>query len=135
MKLWKRGLRFYAVGAAGIVVQLAALALLRGVCRLPILPATALAIEAAILHNFFWHQRWTWADRRGSLLRFHLASGLVSLLAGVPLTALLPLHYLAANAASIAICSLLNFLLGNLVVFPGPTPSACRRSLRWSARE
>ncbi len=28
------------------------------------LVATALAVEMAVLHNFFWHRRWTWADRR-----------------------------------------------------------------------
>ena len=25
--------------------------------------ATALAVETAILTNFFWHERWTWRDR------------------------------------------------------------------------
>src|SRR5207245_237643 len=52
-------LRFYTVGAAGIVVQLAALTFLKSGLHLDYLPATATAVEAALLHNFFWHERWT----------------------------------------------------------------------------
>ena len=60
MRFW----RFNAVGVLGFAVQLAVLALLvhGGVHYLA---ATAIAVEAAILHNFLWHERWTWADRPG----------------------------------------------------------------------
>ena len=51
----RRWLKFNAVGAIGIVVQLAALAVLKGLLRLPYLTATALAVETAVLHNFVWH--------------------------------------------------------------------------------
>src|SRR5258705_13257908 len=81
-------LRFYAVGAVGIVVQLAALTFFKSGLGLDYLPATALAVEAAILHNFFWHERWTWVDRTRSLpagrtvrlIRFHLTTGALSIL-------------------------------------------------------
>jgi putative flippase GtrA len=53
----KHCLRFYTVGAAGVVVQLAALALLKSGFGLGVLPATAIAVEMAVLHNFFWHER------------------------------------------------------------------------------
>ena len=66
-------------------VQLTALALLTH-AGWPVLLATALAVEAAVLHNFVWHERWTWSDRpvRGPqrlarLGQFHLANGAVSL--------------------------------------------------------
>ena len=54
---------FNFVGAIGIVVQLAALHFLIHRLRFHYLPATALAVEAAVLHNFIWHERWTWKDR------------------------------------------------------------------------
>jgi putative flippase GtrA len=122
-------LRFYAVGAAGVVVQLSALALLESGFGLNYLAATALAVEAALLHNFFWHERWTW-DRRpnwraqgraGRLIRFHLTNGIVSILGNLVfmqvLTGRLHVPYLAANAIAIGLCSALNFLAADRFVF------------------
>ena len=82
-----RGLAFCAVGALGIAVQLGALDALTHVAGLHYLPATALAVEAAVLHNFLWHERWTWSDRtvRGKsaswtrLWRFNAANGGISM--------------------------------------------------------
>jgi putative flippase GtrA len=122
-------LRFYAVGAVGIGVQLAALAIFKSCLGLGYLTATALAVEAAILHNFFWHERWTWADRThslpagrtGRLVRFHLTNGAVSILGNLALMQALVgrMHvpYLAANAIAIALCSVLNFLAADRLVF------------------
>ena len=59
----KHGLRFYTVGAAGIVVQLAVFTAFTRGLNAPYLLATAIAVELAILHNFYWHERWTWAER------------------------------------------------------------------------
>jgi putative flippase GtrA len=36
---------------------------LKSELHFPYLAATALAVEAAVVHNFFWHERFTWADR------------------------------------------------------------------------
>jgi len=47
-------LKFNAVGAIGIGVQLATLAALAGGLRLNYLLATGLAVEAAVLHNFIF---------------------------------------------------------------------------------
>lgn len=126
-----RWLKFNAVGAAGVVVQLAALAALAGGFGIGYLPATVLAVEAAVLHNFFWHERWTWGDRTqgrrrmgpvlGRLLRFNLSTGLVSILANLVLMRLLVgrlgLHYLPSNMLAIAAGSLVNFLVSHLFVF------------------
>ena len=83
--------------------------------------ATAVAVESAVLHNYWWHRRWTWADRPGRLVRFHLANGLVSVVSNLVvmryLSGTLHLHYLAANALSIGITSVVNFLLSDRVVF------------------
>lgn len=122
----RRWLKFNAVGAIGVVVQLAALALLKGVLGLPYLAATALAVEIAVLHNFVWHERWTWRDRAGTgtfarLLRFNLTTGLISVVANLVLMRILVGHfhvpYLAANVMSIALCSVANFLAADVLVF------------------
>jgi putative flippase GtrA len=119
---------FNAVGVVGLLFQLACLAFLRDVLGLHYLVATVVAIELTILHNFFWHARWTWADRPTSraglgrqLVRFHLTNGAVSLAGSVALMAGLVeighIHYLAANVISVAVCSLANFVLSDRVVF------------------
>ena len=85
----RRWFVFNAVGLAGFVVQLATLAALVRVVRLHHLVATAIAVEAAVLHNFWWHQRVTWPDRPGvsrrtglrRLARFHLLNGAISVTA------------------------------------------------------
>ena len=58
-----RWLKFNTVGGIGIVVQLAALFVFRSWLKLNYLLATGLAVEIAVLHNFLWHERFTWADR------------------------------------------------------------------------
>jgi putative flippase GtrA len=135
----RRMLRFNSVGAIGIVVQLGMLALLRGVLHLHYLVATALAVETAVLHNFVWHELWTWRDRTsagrggvaGRLIRFHLGAGLVSILTNLGMMRLLVgrfhIGYMAANLLSIATGSLVNFLLSDRLVFaPAADRGACR---------
>jgi len=91
--------------------------------------AAGLAVEAAVLHNFVWHQRFTWKDRprglpsdlAGRLLRFHAGNGLVSILGNLALMRALVggihLNHYLATAASIVMCSLLNFALSEWFVF------------------
>jgi putative flippase GtrA len=124
----RRFARFNLVGAIGIAVQLLVLELLRR-AGVNYLLATVLAVEAAILHNFAWHERYTWRDRSGvsrwqslaRLLRFHLANGAVSLVGNALmmrwLVGELHLPVLPANMIAIAACGVLNFLLGDRVVF------------------
>ena len=54
---------FASVGALGLVVQLASLGALTWIARWGYLPATVAAVEIAVIHNFLWHERWTWRDR------------------------------------------------------------------------
>jgi putative flippase GtrA len=124
-----RWIRFNFVGLLGVGVQLAALAALKSGLGLGYLTATALAVETAVLHNFVWHERFTWKDRsKGGaravalrLLRFHLGNGLISILGNLALmrvlTGWLRWHYMPANLAAIAVCSLLNFLVSERYVF------------------
>ena len=124
-----RWMKFNSVGALGIALQLAVLFVLKSGFHLSYLPATALAVETAVVHNFLWHERYTWADRvqpswRKSLprlLRFNLTTGGVSIAGNLALMKLLvglgDLNYLAANGIAIALCSLSNFLLSEVWVF------------------
>ena len=58
-----RWLKFNAVGGLGMIVQLATLAVLKNGLGVDYLLATAIAVEAAVIHNYFWHERFTWAGR------------------------------------------------------------------------
>ncbi len=124
----RRWLKFNLVGAIGIGVQLGALAALRTL-GVNYLVATALAVETAVVHNFLWHERFTWADRASvgvrqsawRLVRFNLTTGAVSIGGNLLLMRLLVgqahLHYLLANILTIASCGLVNFLVSDRVVF------------------
>jgi putative flippase GtrA len=123
-----RWLQFNAVGGIGIGVQLAVLAILKGLAGMHYLAATAAAVEAAILHNFVWHERWTWRDRPAGfaetlrrLLRFNLTTGCLSLLSNLVLMRLLVgafgIHYLVANLIAIASTAIANFLVSEYFVF------------------
>ena len=112
------------VGILGAGVQLTVLALLVKL-GLNYLVATALGVEAALLHNYIWHTRWTWKDRSGkrleTLWRFHCSNGLVSIVSNVILMRVFAgwagLPTLAANLLAIACASVLNFWLGDRWVF------------------
>jgi putative flippase GtrA len=122
-------LKFNAVGVIGIGVQLLVLTLLTSGVNLNYLLATVLAVESAVLHNFVWHERWTWIERTrgksggltGRLIRFHLANGLISIAGNLVLMWLLvshlKLHYFVANLIAIGTCSIVNFLASDRLVF------------------
>jgi putative flippase GtrA len=131
-----RWIKFNAVGGVGIVVQLAALAVLRSWLKLDYLLATGLAVEIAVIHNFLWHERFTWADRpvrrpMQSLVRlakFNASNGAVSMVGNLGLMRLLvgemKLNYVVANLIAIVVCSLVNFLLSDRFVFDAEANSA-----------
>ena len=126
---------FAGVGIIGFGVQLAALVSLVHAAGLPAAPAAALAVEAAVLHNFAWHERWTWRDRAGGgrarvlarLARFHATSGIVSLVGNVALTvaavAWLHLPVVLANVCAVVILSAVNFVIADKWVFTRPNPA------------
>ena len=115
-----RWLKFNAVGAIGALVQLSVLAVLIRLGAHYLL-ATALAVESAVLQNYYWHTRWTWKERHGSLWRFHLANGLISALSNLIwmriFTGWLGISPVPANLMAIALTSVANFLFGDRWVF------------------
>ena len=124
-----RWLKFNFVGAVGIGVQLAAFTLLKGVAGIHYMVATGLAVETAVVHNFVWHERFTWKDLpRGTwrdvlfrLLKFHAGNGAVSILGNLALMRLfvgvLHLNPYVSSGLSIASCALLNFAVSEWFVF------------------
>ena len=127
-------MKFHVLGGIGIGVQLGVLFWLKTGFHLSYLLATGLGVEAAVVHNFLWHERFTWADRvqvswRQSLLRllrFNFTTGAVSILGNVALMKLLVdaahLNYLMANAITIPTCSAINFVVSDRLVFGESDP-------------
>lgn len=128
-------MKFNMIGAIGMAVQVAILALLTQLFRVQYLPATAIAVECTVLHNFAWHERFTWADRRSHgrravvrrLMHFNVTAGAVSIGGNLLLMRLLvgEAHapVLLANVASVATCSVVNFLVNDRWVFRSAWPS------------
>lgn len=126
--LVRRGVVYGLVGSTGFLVQLTALAGLV-LLGLHYLAATVLAVEAAVLNNFWWHERWTWRDRASRtpkrtlsrLARFNLTVGAISIGQNVVLMHLLVeyfgMPYLVASVSAVAACGLINFMISHHVIF------------------
>jgi putative flippase GtrA len=122
-------LSFNGVGAMGVAVQLTMLTGLVKLAGVHYLVATAIAVETAVLHNFAWHQHWTWRDRPTAtvrdtlvrLARFHLLNGAVSMVGNLGVMTILAgtlgIDPIPANMAAIATCSVVNFLASEVLVF------------------
>ncbi len=142
-----RWTRFARVGLMGFVVQIVTLQALTSLFHLHYTIAVVLAVEAAILHNFVWHERWTWRDRLAQatggailarLVQFNAASGAVSLAGNVVFTTIfvevIGLPVLLANVAGIACLSAINFLVADRLTFkPGAATTERRASPRRTA--
>jgi len=140
--------RFIAVGALGFAVQITAFAILTTVGQWPWLPATIVAVELAVVHNFLWHDRWTWRDRSGArhppsvaghrcvesrttrFVRFNMTTGLTSIAGNAVLMAVsvgvMRLPGAAANVLAVGAMSVVNFVVSDRWVFP-PAPPTCAR--------
>jgi putative flippase GtrA len=116
----------------GLAVQLLSLAILLRLFKPHFVWATALAVETAVVHNFFWHWHWTWVDRRRgglkhmatTLLRFNLSNGMISLIGTVlctgVLTGIFKLNPLLANVLSLGPCCVFNYLVSDRLIFMRP---------------
>jgi putative flippase GtrA len=119
-------------------VQLTALWVLVDLWGAGYVPATAVAVACAVGHNFLWHQRWTWRDRRArgaaiaiTFLRFAGTNGVVSIAGNLTVMVVLAgganVDPVAANAIAIASTGLINFAASHLFVFRPPSPGLRRR--------
>jgi putative flippase GtrA len=128
----RRMTTFIAVGAIGFVVQLGVLFCVSSLWHWPYLVATLVAVECAVLHNFLWHEHWTWRDRHEGagrtgegtacrLARFQVGTGLSSLTGNVIITAagvqLFRMSPITANVCAVVVSSLANFLIADRWAF------------------
>ena len=125
---WRFG-RFSLVGCMGALVQLTLISLLTSGFGVLILAATPIAVEITLLHNFIWHERFTWNDRGPRtfrqfavrLGRFHATNGLISLAGNTILMYCLVERLKApavpSAAAAIVLCSAANFLAADHWVY------------------
>ena len=116
----RRLVKFLLVGSSGIIVTMTALYLLHGAAGLPLIPATALAVEIAIINNFIFNNLWTF---RAGALRLHRFLRFNSVaFVGLVLTTVLTyvfvdmagLHYLVANLFAIGAATSWNFIANSL---------------------
>lgn len=124
-----RGTKFNLVGWMGMLVNSGCLYLFKGILGIPLIPASMMAIEIAIIHNFIWHRYWTWKDRNGNsnqsflrqLLTYNLITGLVDLLVNVSvlwlLTTAFGVYYLISNIAGMIAGPFIKFWLNEKIVF------------------
>lgn len=107
--------RFALVGLVGVGINQGMLFLVHGVAGLPIVLASAMATETAIVGNYVGNELWTFHTRRldlGRMLRFNAVSlGALVLTVSVlwALQHLTPWHYLVDNLIAIGAGALWNF--------------------------
>jgi putative flippase GtrA len=120
--------KFTLVGMLGFAIQLLMIQVFT-VLTSNYLVATAIAVELTVLHNFLWHERFTWRERAEAdlgaklrrLARFHVSNGATSIVGNLLLMRLLVgglhMHVLPANLLSVTACALANFLSSDRWVF------------------
>lgn len=134
----KRFMKFGAVGASGVVVNLGVLYLCQEFLFIAIQSPSmrlnvslAVAIFFATVNNFFWNRAWTWSDRfhhPDKHLLLHFGQYALACWVGIVLQVLLTklfviyLHYLVANAMAIVLASVFNFLVNNFWTFRSHKP-------------
>lgn len=120
--------RFSIVGLMGALLQLLLIYLQTKYFSIGSAAVTLIAVEITILHNFIWHQCFTWSDRDprtsrqiARLRRFHIGNGLVSLSGNVLLVYCLVERLKApivpTSVGAIILCSLANFQLADRWVY------------------
>lgn len=112
----RRALKFAVVGGAGVVINTSALYAFSRWARLPLVLASALAVELAVISNYLLNDTWTFAVRAPSLRRF--AKFNAAALLGLALNVLsvwlltgLGLYFLAADLVGIAAGFAANYAL------------------------
>lgn len=111
----RRAGQFLLVGAVGVVVNALVLMVLYDWMALPLVAASVVATELAIVHNFVLNDRWTFRRRSlalGRMLRFQIVSA-GGLVLGTTILWLLvtqlTVHYLVANLLSIGMATSWNY--------------------------
>jgi putative flippase GtrA len=109
-----QALKFAIVGGLGTVVNMTALYVLHRWAHLPLVMATALAVELAVVHNYLLNDRWTFGARAPTVRRFLKFNA--SVLGGLGVNVFVVwvlvrggVHFLVANAFGIGAAFAVNF--------------------------
>ncbi|MGY6024583.1 GtrA family protein [Streptomyces spinosirectus] len=115
-------LKFGVVGGAGAVVNTVALYVLHRLLRAPLVSASLVAIELAVLHNYVLNDRWTFGRRALSGRQFVKFN--VSMIAGLAVNVVTlwllvrgGMHLVMANVLAIGAGFSVNFLSSTLWVW------------------
>ena len=108
--------KFIVVGGAGAFLNTTVLYVLYRWLHMPLVAASALAVELAVMNNFLLHDRWTFGAHSRSIARFakfnaSSLGGLVVNVLAVWLLTHIEVHFLVANVAGIAAAFAVNFAL------------------------
>ena len=116
-----------AVAWLGMVVNTGCLYLFKGIWHIPIIPASIMAVEIAIIHNFILFRTWAWKDRPSDvpffrqLIVYNAATGLVDLIGNVSILWLLStyfnVYYLLANILGMIAPPFVKFWLNDKLIF------------------
>jgi len=121
-----RALAFVTVASGGFLIQMVIVAALTHATSIPAEAATAIGVELAVLHNFLWHERWTWRDRIAAarvrrFLNYQLATGCISLAGNVFVVGIAVRAYgidpTTANLLAVMCMSAANYLAADRWVF------------------
>lgn len=91
-------------------------------------------MEAAVVHNYLWHERFTWANRMSEagivrFIKFNLTTAAFSIVGKVLLRNLLVgvlvLHYRVASGITIAVRFIVNFAVSDRFVFRAKPQKRC----------
>jgi putative flippase GtrA len=110
-----RVLKFAVVGGSGVVINMSALYVLSRWVGLPLVVASALAVELAAISNYLLNDSWTFATRSPTLRRFakfNAASllGLALNVLSVWLLTRLGLYFLVADLVGIIVGFTTNYV-------------------------
>lgn len=114
-RVTRQFVKFCLVGGSGVLVNTALLYFLHEWLNIRLLFASPIAVEAAVINNFFWNSQWTFRSASADLRRlakFNLVSlgGLAITTGGLYyLTEAHKLHYLIANLIAIGVATIWNF--------------------------
>ena len=121
-----RWLRFNLVGIMGFALQTTTLLVLVRWAGLGTAAAVTIAVLAAVSHNFFWHEYFTWPNlpresRFNRWLSFNVSTGTLSVVSNVIVTMTVTrttgLSLVVSNVIAVAIVSLANYWVSDRLIF------------------
>lgn len=119
LRTWKRFVKFCIVGGSGVVVNTGILAALTAFAQMDYRIASIIAIEAAIIWNFFLNDKWTFKKSTNKsniftkLLKFNgvsLVGAAINWVVLIAITEGLGIYFIISNLVGILVATAWNYL-------------------------